>query len=200
MDVGVCRDPARVAEPADLLDVGREDVDAAPVDQRCEAVQPVEVLAGADRGRRPLRDPRDRLEILRRSRVLEPEHGQVLEGAREPERIRRGVAPMQVERDLRSARDRRDRRFGERDLPLQLRGRDRARVQVLVREQRQVEVELQRREAAVGHLARTRRVGVWGVDVFRLSRRPVHLRVEVVELVRRRSPSTAAAARRAIAL
>ncbi len=109
----------------------------------------------------------------------------MLEGAREPERIRRRVAPVQVERHLGSARDRLHGRFGERDLSLQLRGRDRARVQILVRQQRQVEVELQRREAAVGHLARTRRVGVGRVDVLRLSRRPVHLRVEVVELVRR---------------
>ena len=78
-----CRDPTRVGQPADLLDVRREDVDATVVDERREGLEAVEVLAGADRRRRALGDSRDRREILRRRRILEPEHGQVLERAGE---------------------------------------------------------------------------------------------------------------------
>ena len=117
------------------------------------AVEAVEVLARADRGRRALGDARDGREILRRRRILEPEEGQVLERAGEPQRVCRCVAPVEVEGDVGSARDRLDRRLGERDLALELGGRDRPRVQVFVRKQREVEVELERREAAVGHLA-----------------------------------------------
>ena len=182
------RDAARVREPPDLLDVGREDVDAAESHERGEAVEAVEVLACADRGRRPLGDPRDGREILRWRRILEPEQRQVLERAGEPQRVRRCVAPVQVERDVRPACDRVDRRRRERDLSLELGGRDRSRVEVLVLEKRKVEVELQRGEPALGHLARACGVGVRCVHVVGIRRRPVHLRLGPGELVVDASP------------
>jgi hypothetical protein len=46
VEVGVRGDPSRVAEPADSLDVVCEDVDAAAIDQRREAV---EALKGSRR-------------------------------------------------------------------------------------------------------------------------------------------------------
>ena len=128
---------------------------------------------------------RHRSEVVRRRRILEPEQWQVLERTREPQRVGRRVAPVEVEGDVGAAGDCVDRRPRERELPLELRCRDRSRVQILVLEQRQVEVELQRREAAIGHLGGTSRVGVRRVHVAQVLRRPVHLRLRLGRLVER---------------